>query len=115
MPPTTTLVINEPTYVGIKVNVTVTVKPKYKQANVKKAVESIMNTIFDFDNVVFGDEITQQYIYTALYNATAAGLDKASLTNLSLNPATGLSDLQLADNEIPVLTSLTITMIGGIE
>ena len=115
MPPTTTLVLHEPTYVGLKVNLTITVKPKYKQINVKKAVESIMNTLFDFDNVVFGDEITQQYIYTALYNATSVGLDKASITNLSLNPATGLSDIQLADNEIPTLASLTITMIGGIE
>ena len=115
MPPTTTLTIEPPTYVGIKVNLTVNVKPKYKQVNVKKAVESIMNTLFEFDNVVFGDEITQQYIYTALYNATPVGLEKSSITNLSLVSTTGLSDIQLADNEIPVLSSLTITMIGGIE
>ena len=115
MPPTTTLVMQAPTYVPIKLSVTVTVKPKYKQTNVKKVVETILSSLFDFDNVVFGDEITQQYIYTALYNATPAGLDKASITELDIDPGTGLADIQLADNEIPILMNLTITMIGGIE
>lgn len=115
MPPTTTLVIQPPTYVPIKLSITATVKPKYKQANVKKAVETIVSSLFDFDNVVFGDELTQQYIYTALYGATSSGLDKAAITDLAVDPATGVSDIQLADNEIPVLMNLTITMIGGIE
>ena len=115
MPPTTTLVIHEPTYIPLRVEITLTVKPKYKQATVKKTVESIMSLLFDFDNVVFGDEITQQYLYAALYSATSSGLDKASITTLCIDGSTGLADIQLADNQIPVLTDLVLTLTGGIE
>lgn len=60
IPANTTVTVQPPSYVPVNISASITCLPQYKQTTVETAVESILNELLDFDNVIFADRITLQ-------------------------------------------------------
>ena len=65
-PANTTITFQPPKYVGVKIWVSITVASQYSQSAVKSAVISAINSLFDYDNVVFNDTIYVSDLYDAI-------------------------------------------------
>jgi uncharacterized phage protein gp47/JayE len=107
------VVAASPTYVDIDVTVTVTVNAAYTRAQVQSDVAAAITSYLAFDNVDFGKLVTVGEIYSAI--VLTAGVDAASLTQLSRRGEGGVADIFLSANEIPQPgTLLAVNAVGGI-
>ena len=109
-----TVLLMDPTYVSISISANVQVLPTFNQETVRLDAEKAVRSVLAYANSNFGDRVTVSEIYKALNGTT--GVDYANVTVLS-RTGTGLSDVQLADNEIPTAAAgagITITATGGI-
>lgn len=116
IPATATVTIGDPSYVPIYVTVSVTVLDNYNQTSVANSVISALNTLLSFDNVTFADRIAIGDIYATVLSVP--GVQFLTVSVLS-RTTTGLADVQLAANEIPVavasgVTTIAVTASGGI-
>lgn len=112
-PPGTTVSVLPP----ILVPLTITINPlrvnqAYKRSVVEDAVRSAIFNLFSYENVDFGQVVTQQSVSVAI--ASVEGVEYSTITELFRNSGSGVNDFTLAKNELPVLNDLTITATGGI-
>lgn len=80
IPANTSVTIQPPAYVPVNISATITVLPQYKQTAVETAVESILNELLDFDNVIFADRITLQDVIGVI--SSVPGVAYSSVTKL---------------------------------
>ena len=80
IPANTTVTIQPPAYVPVNISAIITVLPQYKQTAVETAVESILNELLDFDNVIFADRITLQDVIGVI--SSVPGVAYSSITKL---------------------------------
>lgn len=80
IPANTTVTIQPPAYVPVNISAIITVLPQYKQTAVETAVESILNELLDFDNVIFADRITLQDVIGVI--SSVPGVAYSSVTKL---------------------------------
>lgn len=106
-----TVTILDPTYVPINVTVAVNVLPQFNRETIRLDVEKSIRSVLAYNNVAFGQRVTLSEMYKAINGVT--GVDYAVVSVLS-RTATGLADVQLADNEIPSAGTITVTATGGI-
>jgi len=106
-----TITLLPATYVPINVTTDVNVLPRYQQESVRLDVEKAIRTVLAYENSSFGDRVTISEIYKAINAIT--GVDYVVVSVLSLT-ATGLADVQLADNQIPTAGTVVVTATGGI-
>jgi hypothetical protein len=52
--------------VDVNVTAAITCLPQYRQSTIQTSVQSILNELLDFDNVVFADRISLQDVITAI-------------------------------------------------
>lgn len=105
-PANTTITFQPPSYVDTDVIVDITVSPKYNQALVKSGVGSAIVELFNFDNVVFQDTITEQDLYSAIRSVD--GVSKSNVILLTRN-----SDQQAFTVTNKQLTSSVATLTVG--
>ncbi len=67
-PANTSLTIAPPSYVPVDITLDLTVLPQYRQINVKSAVLAALAEILTFDNVLFSDRISLQYLMRVIAN-----------------------------------------------
>ncbi len=67
-PANTSLTIAPPSYVPVDITLDLTVLPQYRQLNVKSAALAALAEILTFDNVLFSDRITLQYLMRIIAN-----------------------------------------------
>jgi hypothetical protein len=67
-PANTSLTIAPPSYVPVDITLDLTVLPQYRQLNVKSAALAALAEILTFDNVLFSDRITLQYLMRVIAN-----------------------------------------------
>jgi hypothetical protein len=79
-PANTSLTIAPPSYVPVDITLDLTVLPQYRQANVKNSVLAALAEILTFDNVLFSDRISLQYVMRTLSNVP--GVDYSQLNVL---------------------------------
>jgi hypothetical protein len=109
-PASTTITINPPVYVPINISLTAHILPQYKQTDVTNAITNALNTTFDFDNVVFADNIVLQYIHNALINIS--GIDYADITLLTRADASFSGDIASSSPTISNVTSFLNVAVG---
>lgn len=84
-PANTSLTIAPPSYVPVDITLDVTVLPQYRQLNVKSAVLGALAEILTFDNVLFSDRISLQYLMRVIANVP--GVDYSQFNVLSRRDA----------------------------
>lgn len=101
----------DPTYIPVNVTADVHVLPRYQQEAVRMDVEKAVRTVLAYENSSFGDRVTISEIYKAISAVT--GVDYVVVSVVSIT-ASGLTDVQLADNQIPTSGTVTVAATGGI-
>lgn len=107
------VVAASPTYVPIDVSVTLTVDSAYNTASVRSGVERALRTALGFDAVDFGQRVSISDLYATITGV--AGVSYASLRRLNRRGGSGVVDVDLHPNEIPVPGTFAITATGGIS
>lgn len=105
-PANTTITFQPPSYVKVDVLIDLTVAPKYNQTLVKSNVSAAVNALFNFDNVVFQDTITEQDVYAAIRSVD--GVAKSNVVLLTRE-----SDEQAFTVTNKALTSYVATLTIG--
>ena len=123
IPPNTSIAIKDFTAAYPYLAVTVNVLPQYDPNIVKDAVTNSIYDLFNFENVVFNDVITQGDIYSACKSVdgvsyvTITGYEKQYTVVASPTLAGGVTDLSCNIDEVPILepTYIKVTTAGGIS
>lgn len=106
-----TITVLPASYVVINVTADAHVLPRYQREVVRLDVEKAIRTVLAYENSSFGDRVTISEIYQAISAVT--GVDYAVVSVLSLT-ASGLADVQLADDQIPTSGDIEVAATGGI-
>ena len=72
-PANTTVTLAPPSYVKTDIKLSVTVLPQYRRTTIQAAVLSALADVLDFNNVLFADRISLQYIMKTI--ASVPGVD----------------------------------------
>ena len=78
-PATTAITVKPPTYVPINIAVQVNLLPQYRQSVVNTAVQDALNTVFNFDNTIFAENVVLSYIHNVI-----SAIDGVSFPNVTL-------------------------------
>lgn len=99
-------------YVQITITAGVYVADGYAQSAVVTAARNALSDVLNFDAVDFGEHLTISDVYAAL--AATPGVVYANLTALYRSTGTpGVADITLADDEIPVVGTVSASALGG--
>lgn len=100
-------------YVAIDIEGTVYVKDAYVQAEVQLAVEDAVDEYFSLEspNIDLGLDIFVSDIYDLL--SDVGGVDHVDLTKLAKTGETGVQNISIADNEMPVKGTVNLSYTGG--
>lgn len=112
IPAPTTVTLADPSYVKIDVSFDLVVAPQYNQKSVEAAVKAQVVSYLAYDAVGFGARVTLGGLFAAINKVMGVGY--STITLLARQGDVGMSDVQLADDEIPVLGTLAVTTTGGI-
>jgi uncharacterized phage protein gp47/JayE len=104
--------VSNPSYVPIKVTITLNVLPQYVQSWVVADVLAAVTDLLAYDKQDFAQRFRLGDVYRVILDVE--GVDYAVITVLDINAGTGLADRQGAWNEIFVPGAMTITPTGGI-
>ena len=107
------VVAASPTYVPIDVSVTLTIDAAYNTASVRAGVERALRVALGFDSVDFGQRVSISDLYATITGV--AGVAYASLRRLNRRGQSGVVDVDLSPNEIPVAGSLVVSGTGGVS
>lgn len=80
IPANTTVTFQPPSYVGVNITASITCLPQYRQSTIEASVESLLNELLDFDNVLFNDRISLQDVITAI--SSVPGVAYAQVSKL---------------------------------
>lgn len=111
-PVSTSVTLLDPTYIRVNVTVDLVVAPQYNQKSVENSVKNAVLQTFVFDYVNFGDRISLGEVFASIVGVTGVGY--ATVTLLARGGASGVGDVVMADNEIPVPGTVTVNSSGGI-
>jgi hypothetical protein len=106
-PANTTITLAPPSYVKTDVKMSVTVLPQYRRTNVQYGVLAAVNEILSFNNVLFGDRISLQYLMRAV--ATVPGVDFTEIQLFRRNDQQQLFNItnKALTSEVATLTTST--------
>ena len=102
-PANTSVTLAPPSYVKTDIKIEVTVLPQYRQSSIQAAVTSAINEILAFDNVLFSDRISLQYLMRTI--ASVPGVDFTEVKLLRRN-----NEQQLFNISNKALTSNVATL-----
>jgi uncharacterized phage protein gp47/JayE len=105
------VVIENATYVDIQISATAVVKREFNRTAVQREVEAALVSMLGFDRVDFGHLVALSHVYDTINNVE--GVSYATVTVLSTS-ASGVDNLQLAPEEIPVVGTIEVTATEGI-
>ena len=101
------------TWRPIDLTVTVNVLASHVAAFVKRDVEAVIDNLFSFDNVRFGQTISLGRVYRSIMGVR--GVDYANITVLDDAGATNVeTTITVGDYELPKKGTVNVTVVGGI-
>jgi Baseplate J-like protein len=109
-PATTTVTILPPKYVPINININLHISDQYRQTTVNNAVYSVLQSILDFDNVIFAEQFVLQYVLSAI--ATVSGVSYADVTLLARADAAFTGDITSGSPTINNVSSFLNVAVG---
>jgi uncharacterized phage protein gp47/JayE len=109
----TVVTVGDPTYVAVDITADINVLPTYRRDTVRQAVINALTLVFDYNAVDFGSRVTLSRVYRAI-NETE-GVDYAYVYTLDRVPSVAgvAADEVMADNEIPVVGTITLRNVTG--
>lgn len=107
-PPGTSLTIQPPTYVDVRLKVNCVIQPQYRNAQVTTVINSVIKELFAFDNVSFNDYITTADVYAVL--GEVEGVARSSVIKMVRKDEDKLFAIsnKLLNNNVATLTT-TVT------
>ena len=109
-PATTSVTILPPNYVPIDISLTLNVLPQYRQKTVSDAVYAILQSLLNFDNVIFAEEFVLQYVLSAI--SSISGVSYADVTLITRNDAVFTGDIAASSPTITNVSSFTYLEVG---
>jgi uncharacterized phage protein gp47/JayE len=106
------VVATGPQYVSIDVELNVNVDDRYSQSQVSQSVQNALEIFLEFDNVSFGGRVAVSDIYSAV--TAIDGVTSVVVAQLSAETQSGVGDVVLRDNELPIAGVFTLNATGGI-
>ncbi|HOP41230.1 MAG TPA: baseplate J/gp47 family protein [Geobacteraceae bacterium] len=106
-----TTVVYDPLYVPVDVSMEVAVKENYMRADVEEKVRSVVEAFFAFPNVDFGHSVFTSDLIAAVDEIE--GVHYVNLTTLTRG-ISGVGNVSIESNEIPLLGVFVPEMNGGI-
>lgn len=116
----TSVVVTSPTYVDLKLDVTVTAASNYRNTEVQKAVENALinptSGYFSYDNLGFGDTVDIYDVAFAIRSVPGVAKVNINILDRNSNPTPGSADVVLSPFEIARLlyANLKVTVSGGL-
>lgn len=80
IPPGTSITLQPPTYVDVRIKLNCVISPQYRSAQVTASINEALTELFDFDNVVFNDTITIQDVLGVL--SDVEGVSRSTINKL---------------------------------
>lgn len=114
IPPGTSLTLQPPKYVDVKLKVTCVIQPQYRTAQVTTVIQSALKELFAFDNVAFGDYITPADVYAVL--GEVEGVARSSIIKMIRKDEDKnwvISNKALTNNVATLTTTLTHNLKVG--
>lgn len=111
--PGVSVTISTPVYQPIDIDVIVQATPPYSRSTVKANVINALTDLLAFDNVSFGERVTISSVYDTVQ--AAPGVDYATIGVLDVAGGTNVADVVLPINTIPVVGTITVSVLGGID
>ena len=109
-PATTTLTVNPPVYVPISISLTAYIQPQYKQSVVVSAINTALQTLFDFTNTVFAENVVLQYIHSGL--SQVDGIDHVDVSLLTRADAIFTGTITAGSSNISDVSSFLNLNVG---
>jgi hypothetical protein len=106
------LVVIPPVYVPVNVSATIQVNARYRNSEVRESAQAAITSLFDFDNVEFGQRVTKAGVFRVTVDQE--GVEYVEITAFNRDGAGSDADFVLAYNELPTAGSMVITATGGI-
>lgn len=106
-PANTTITLAPPSYVHSDIKIAITVLPQYRRSSVQAAVLTAINDILAFENVLFADRISLQYIMKTIANVP--GVDFSEVRLLRRNDEQQMFNInnKALSSEVATLTTTT--------
>jgi hypothetical protein len=79
-PPGTSITLQPPTYVDVRLKLNCVILPQYRSAQVTASINEALTELFDFDNVSFNDTITIQDVLGTL--SDVEGVSRSTINKL---------------------------------
>lgn len=108
------LTVSPPVYVPIDITVTLHQLPQYSQSQGIQWAKNALADLLAFDNVVFGDTITQSDVHQALTAIDGVLYVDVQAIQRHDTPSPVTLAATMAANEIPVLGTLTVGAMGSL-
>lgn len=113
-PPGTSLTLQPPTYVDVRIMLNCVVLPQYRNAQVTAAINAAVNELFDFDNVSFSDRISPADLLSTVREVD--GVARATLVKMirkDLDKVWSITNRALTSNVATLTTSATHNLKVG--
>jgi uncharacterized phage protein gp47/JayE len=108
----TSLTVEDADFVPLGIDVRVVVQREYNRSAVQKRVEAALVDLLDFTNVDFAELVAISKVYNAINQVE--GVRFATLERLARGGETGVDNIQLSPNEIPLVGELVVIAEEGI-
>jgi Baseplate J-like protein len=113
-PANTTITFQPPKYVGVKLEVALTVAPQYRQSAVTNAVKSALTNLFAYDNVVFNDSIYISDVYNAINSVEGIANQRIiKMVRTDEDQTYTINNKALTSNVATLTTSVNHTLTVG--
>jgi Baseplate J-like protein len=109
-PATTTITINPPVYVPINITLTAYLLPQYKQSDISIEINRVLQSIFNFTNVLFAEQVVLQYIHNAI--SSISGIDYADISLLTRADASFTGNISYNSPTISNVSSFNNVAVG---
>lgn len=105
-----------------KISCSVAILPSYVQELVEDNIKTAVKTLFDFDDITFGQTISLGTLYRTILNVD--GVDYANITRFTTGSSNvidtasaspNVQGVQAADTELLLLTEIAVTISGGVS
>lgn len=111
----------DPVYVPIDITVDVHVKGTFVATQVGEGVREVLESYLSFENQEFGRAIRIGEVFAALYPVDGVAYVELRRVAISGSPAPAtpcacdLTDLQIAENQLPYRGTFTVNLFGGVR
>lgn len=113
-PANTTITFQPPKYVGVKLEVAITVSPQASQSSVTNAVKAALVNLFAYDNVLFNDTIYVSDVYNTINSVSGVANQRITkMVRADADQTFTITNKALTSNVATLTTSVNHNLTVG--